>query len=60
MYRGEYQLIGSELSFFTRKLEAQLRFQRIFNVVIPHCRFIHYEYWNRIKIQFTIKLTAIE
>ena len=29
MYRGEYQLIGSELSFFTRKLEAQLRFQRI-------------------------------
>lgn len=29
MYLGEYQLIGSELSFFTRKLEAQLRFQRV-------------------------------
>ena len=29
MYRGEYQLVGSELSFFTRKLEAQLRFQQI-------------------------------
>ncbi len=29
MYRGEYQLIGSEMSFFTRKLEAQLRFQQI-------------------------------
>ncbi len=29
MYRGDYQLIGSELSFFTRKLEAQLRCQQI-------------------------------
>jgi glutathione S-transferase len=29
MYKGEYQLVGSEMSFFTRKLEAQLRFQRI-------------------------------
>ncbi len=29
MYKGTYQLIGSEMSFFTRKLEAQLRFQQI-------------------------------
>ena len=29
MYQGSYELIGSELSFFTRKLEAQLRFQQI-------------------------------
>ncbi len=29
MYRGEYQLVGSEMSFFTRKLEAQLRCQQI-------------------------------
>jgi len=29
MYQGDYQLIGSEMSFFTRKLEAQLRFQQI-------------------------------
>jgi glutathione S-transferase len=29
MYKGEYQLVGSEMSFFTRKLEAQLRFQQI-------------------------------
>lgn len=29
MYPGEYQLVGSEMSFFTRKLEAQLRLQRI-------------------------------
>jgi len=29
MYRGDYGLVGNELSFFTRKLEAQLRFQRI-------------------------------
>lgn len=29
MYRGEYQLVGSELSFFSRKLEAQLRYQGI-------------------------------
>jgi glutathione S-transferase len=29
MYQGEYALVGSEMSFFTRKLEAQLRFQRI-------------------------------
>ena len=29
MYPGQYTLIGTELSFFTRKLEAQLRFQRI-------------------------------
>ena len=29
MYTGEYQLVGSEMSFFTRKLEAQLRFQRV-------------------------------
>lgn len=29
MYLGEYALVGSELSFFTRKLEAQLRFQKI-------------------------------
>lgn len=28
MYPGEYQLVGSEMSFFTRKLEAQLRFQQ--------------------------------
>ena len=29
MYKGEYELVGSEMSFFTRKLEAQLRFQNI-------------------------------
>jgi glutathione S-transferase len=29
MYRGDYQLIGSEMSFFTRKLEAQLRCQQV-------------------------------
>ena len=29
MYRGEYRLVGTELSLFTRKLEAQLRFQRV-------------------------------
>ncbi len=29
MYQGDYQLIGGELSFFTRKLEAQLRYQQI-------------------------------
>ncbi|MFC1579079.1 glutathione S-transferase family protein [Pseudomonadota bacterium] len=29
MYQGEYLLVGSEMSFFTRKLEAQLRFQKI-------------------------------
>lgn len=29
MYEGEYKLVGSELSMFTRKLEAQLRFQKI-------------------------------
>ncbi len=29
MYQGEYQLVGGELSFFTRKLEAQLRCQQI-------------------------------
>lgn len=29
MYRGDYALVGSEMSFFTRKLEAQLRFQQI-------------------------------
>jgi hypothetical protein len=29
MYRGTYTLIGSELSMFTRKLEAQLRYQKI-------------------------------
>jgi glutathione S-transferase len=29
MYRGQYALIGNEMSMFTRKLEAQLRFQRI-------------------------------
>jgi glutathione S-transferase len=29
MYPGEYTLIGNEMSLFTRKLEAQLRFQRI-------------------------------
>jgi glutathione S-transferase len=29
MYPGDYTLIGSEMSLFTRKLEAQLRFQRI-------------------------------
>ena len=29
MYQGEYTLIGSEMSFFTRKLEAQLRCQQI-------------------------------
>jgi glutathione S-transferase len=34
MYQGEYGLVGSEMSMFTRKLEAQLRFQKI-----PH-------YWH--------------
>ena len=29
MYRGDYGLVGGELSMFTRKLEAQLRFQDI-------------------------------
>jgi glutathione S-transferase len=29
MYRGTYTLVGSELSMFTRKLEAQLRYQKI-------------------------------
>ena len=29
MYRGEYGLIGAELSMFSRKLEAQLRAQQI-------------------------------
>lgn len=29
MYQGNYELIGLELSMFTRKLEAQLRFQGI-------------------------------
>jgi len=29
MYRGEYGLVGSEMSMFTRKLEAQLRFQNV-------------------------------
>ena len=29
MYQGVYQLIGSEMSLFSRKLEAQLRFQRV-------------------------------
>jgi glutathione S-transferase len=29
MYQGNYSLVGLELSFFTRKLEAQLRFQKI-------------------------------
>ena len=29
MYRGQYTLVGSELSMFTRKLEAQLRYQNI-------------------------------
>ena len=29
MYQGNYELIGSGLSLFTRKLEAQLRFQQI-------------------------------
>jgi len=29
MYRGEYGLYGAELSMFSRKLEAQLRFQAI-------------------------------
>lgn len=29
MYSGSYTLIGNELSLFTRKLEAQLRFQQI-------------------------------
>lgn len=29
MYRGKYTLIGQELSMFTRKLEAQLRYQGI-------------------------------
>ncbi len=29
MYRGTYTLIGSELSMFSRKLEAQLRYQNI-------------------------------
>ena len=29
MYRGDYGLVGVELSMFSRKLEAQLRFQNI-------------------------------
>tara|TARA_B100001093_G_scaffold489513_1_gene527751 strand:- start:1533 stop:2582 length:1050 start_codon:yes stop_codon:yes gene_type:complete len=29
MYHGSYTLIGQELSMFTRKLEAQLRYQKI-------------------------------
>lgn len=29
MYRGSYTLIGAELSMFTRKLEAQLRYQQV-------------------------------
>ena len=29
MYQGDYRLVGNELSLFTRKLEAQLRFQRL-------------------------------
>jgi glutathione S-transferase len=29
MYQGQYTLVGSEMSFFSRKLEAQLRFQNI-------------------------------
>lgn len=29
MYRGDYGLVGSQMSMFTRKLEAQLRFQGI-------------------------------
>jgi glutathione S-transferase len=29
VYQGDYVLIGSEMSFFTRKLEAQLRYQQI-------------------------------
>lgn len=29
MYRGIYTLVGQELSMFTRKLEAQLRYQKI-------------------------------
>ena len=29
MYQGDYALVGSEMSFFTRKLEAQLRFQHV-------------------------------
>lgn len=29
MYQGEYRLIGGELSLFSRKLESQLRFQRV-------------------------------
>jgi glutathione S-transferase len=29
MYRGDYGLVGSEMSMFSRKLEAQLRFQNI-------------------------------
>jgi glutathione S-transferase len=29
MYRGTYGLVGSEMSMFSRKLEAQLRFQKI-------------------------------
>ena len=29
MYQGTYTLIGQEMSMFTRKLEAQLRYQNI-------------------------------
>ncbi len=29
MYKGKYKLIGQEMSMFTRKLEAQLRYQKI-------------------------------
>ena len=29
MYRGDYGLVGNQMSMFTRKLEAQLRFQGI-------------------------------
>ncbi len=29
MYPGEYQLVGIEMSFFTRKLAAHSRFQHL-------------------------------
>ena len=29
MYKGTYKLVGQELSMFSRKLEAQLRYQNV-------------------------------
>ena len=38
MYLGEYQLVGSEMSYFTRKLEVELRFQQVPWRTRPVCR----------------------